>query len=361
MTKPVVAITGASGFIGSALCVDLAKECNMIAIDRREPSEQLRSSAPQIHWKIVDIADKRAISAVFAQTKTDLGQIDFVIHLAAYYDFGTRWVSEYQRTNVEGTANVIAASIDAGVKRFIFASSIGAMEPPSGGAFLTEDSPLSEYSPYARSKYMGEGMLAEASAQLPCMILRIAGVFSDWCELPPLYGLIRLWSSAYPMGLIVPGRGESAIPYIHLHDLVHLLRKCLLRSHTLDTYTIILASPHGAVSHRQLFPAIRSVSGFSGSQNPIYLPLTLARFGTWIRSGWGEITGHGSYERPWMLNYVDKPWNTDPGHTQRILDWACTGESDILEKIPVIMKNRSASPGVWEEREIRRMERRYSY
>lgn len=360
MIKPIVAITGASGFIGSALCVYLAKEFTVIAMDRREPSEPLRDSAPQIQWHKVDIAEKDAISAVFEQTKKEFGGIDFVIHLAAYYDFGTRWIREYQRTNVEGTAKVIDASKEVGVKRLIFASSIGAMEPPSGGDFLTESSPLSDYIPYARSKLIGERLLAQAGAQLPCIILRIAGVFSDWCELPPLYGLIRLWTSPYPIGRIIPGRGESAIPYIHLHDLVRLIRLCMDRNQVLEPYTVLMASPHGSVSHRQIFPAIRSAGGFSGRQNPIYLPRKLAKPGAWIRRGWGLISGNRSYERPWMLDYVDKPWNTDPGHTQRMLDWTCTGDSDILEKIQVIMNHRSAHPKVWEERETARMERRYS-
>ncbi len=339
------------------MCVDLAKEFTVIAIDRREPSESLRNLAPQIHWYKVDIAEQDAIAAVFTQTIKTFGQIDFVIHLAAYYDFGTRWVREYQRTNVEGTAKVIDACIELGVKRLIFASSLGAMKPPTVGDFLTENSPLSDYIPYARSKLMGERLLAQAGSQLPCIILRIAGVFSDWCELPPLYGLIRLWSSASPMGLMIPGRGESAIPYIHLHDLVRLVRLCMDRDQVLESYSVLLASPHGSVSHRQLFPAIRSAGGFSGKQNPIYLPRKLAKPGAWIRRGWGEISGNRSYERPWMLDYVDKPWNTDPGRTQRILDWTCTGESDILEKIPVIMGNRRAHPKVWAERERSRMER----
>ncbi|MCK5101536.1 MAG: SDR family NAD(P)-dependent oxidoreductase, partial [Cyclobacteriaceae bacterium] len=97
MTKPIVIITGASGFLGSALCVYLAKDFTVIAIDRREPSEQLRKDAPQTIWHILDIADLQTISEVMAQTSSDFGQIDFVIHLAAYYDFGNDWGEEYQR------------------------------------------------------------------------------------------------------------------------------------------------------------------------------------------------------------------------------------------------------------------------
>lgn len=42
MTKPIVIVTGASGFIGSALCIDLANDFLVVAIDHREPPLRLR-------------------------------------------------------------------------------------------------------------------------------------------------------------------------------------------------------------------------------------------------------------------------------------------------------------------------------
>jgi nucleoside-diphosphate-sugar epimerase len=360
-TKPIVVITGASGFIGSAVSVDLAKDFMVIAIDRREPSEPLRRAAPQIVWHVIDIADKGAVAEVFAQTGNDFGQIDFVLHFAAYYDFGTHWVPEYQRTNVEGTAKVIESSVNLGVKRIIFASSIAAMEPPAIGAFLNEESPCSEFLPYAKSKFLGERLLAEASSQVPCNILRIAGVFSDWCELPPLYGLIRLWATVYPFGSMIPGRGESGIPYIHVSDLVCMVRKCIMLDHELDPYIILLASQHGAVNHRQLFPAIRSASAYSGSLRPIHIPQKMAKFGAWFRYALGEISGNKPIEQPWMLEYVDKPWNTDTSRTRQILDWDCSPELGILRKIPDILNNLRTDPKGWGKRNIARNERRFSY
>ena len=178
MAKPVVIITGASGFLGSAVCIDLARDFIVIAIDRRDPSEHLRKAAPQIIWHILDIAETQDILEVFAKSRNEFGQIDFVIHLAAYYDFNKEWVEEYQRTNVHGTANVIDASINEGVTRLLFASSIAAMEPPAIGSLLNEESPTSDYMPYARSKSIGEKLMLEACTQVPCIILRIAGVFT---------------------------------------------------------------------------------------------------------------------------------------------------------------------------------------
>jgi hypothetical protein len=66
-------------------------------------------------------------------------------------------------------------------------------------------------------------------------------------------------------------------------------------------------------------------------------------------------------ERPWMLDYVDKPWTTDTSKTRRTLDWDCAPELGILSKIPDILNNLKMDPKGWEERNISRNERRFFY
>ncbi len=361
MTKPIVIITGASGFLGSAICIDLAQDSIVIAIDCREPSLQLKKAAPSVIWHNLDISENEKVSKVFSLTRKNFGQIDFVIHFAAYYDFGNDWVEEYQRTNVDGMANVIEASKNEGVKRLIFASSIAAMEPPAYGSFLTEESPASGDTPYAKSKTIGERLLADADGQLPSTILRIAGVFSDWCELPPLHSLIKRWTSSFLLGSIIPGRGETGIPYIHIADLVLLIRKCILLDHELEPSNVFLASQRGAVHHQQLFSAINSLSTHSRRLRPIHVPRSIAKFGLRILRAVGELSGNVPYEHPWMMDYVDRPWTIDTSETRQILDWDCTPELGILVRIADILENFQLDPEGWKRRNIARNERRYSY
>jgi len=361
MTKSIVVITGAAGFVGSSVCIDLAKDFQVIAMDRRKPSEPLKKAAPHIIWHNLDIADHQALSEAFKQTIQDFGQIDFLIHLAAYYDFNKDWVEEYQRTNVDGTANVLDLSKRAGVKRLLFASSIAAMKPPASGSFLTEESPAAEFMPYARSKFLGEKLIRETAGQLSCTILRIAGVFSDWCELPPLYSLIKLWTSPSPKGLIIPGQGESGIPYIHIVDLVRIFRKCLLLHKQIGPYNVFLASQQGAVLHRQLYSAIKSAGGHPGKTGPIHLPRKITRIGLGVQTVLGSLSGQMPYERAWMLDFIDMPWTVDTRNTRRILDWDCSPEYEILSRIPEILNKRRTDPRGWEERNISRNERRFAY
>lgn len=361
MAKSIVIITGAAGFIGSSINIDLAKDFQVIAIDRRKPSGQLIQAAPRTIWHNLDIADEQALSQVFAKTKKDFGRIDFVIHLAAYYDFENEWNAEYQRTNLDGTARVLDLSRKEGVKRLLFASSIAAMKPPLSGSLLTEESPTAEYIPYARSKSLGEKLLSETAGQLPCTVLRIAGVFSDWCELPPLYSLFGLWTSGFPKGRIIPGHGESGIPYIHIADLAHIFRKCLLLHKETGSFNIFLASQQGSVLHRELYTAIKSAAGNRGSLKAIHLPPMMVKIALRLQTSLGTLSGNKPYERPWMLDYLDKSWTVDTRNTRQILDWDCSPELHVLRRIPEILNNRNKNPKGWEERNISRNHRCYEY
>jgi nucleoside-diphosphate-sugar epimerase len=352
-----VIITGAAGFLGSAITVDLCRDHQVTAIDRREPSPALRQAAPGAMWERLDVAEAQDVAALFSQR----GRGVVVIHLAAFYHFGTDWLPEYQRTNIQGTSNVLRAALRAGARRFIFASSVAALEPPPPSGTLTEKSPSGDFIPYAKSKTMGEAMVAELAHKLPAVVLRIGGAFSDWCELPPLYSLIRLWSGWGPAGQMIPGQGESGIPYIHRADVVRFVRRCLECQETLDRLEMFLVSQVGAVSHRELFPVIRQAAGRGGSTSPRFISPAVARLGLGVKSVLGRLTGQAPYEQPWMLDFVDRPWSTDPSYTQGRLDWRPCPGLGILERLPVMLQLYADQRRAWEARNQRRNRGDYGY
>ena len=254
MKRNVIMITGAAGFLGSALALDLSRDHQIIGVDRRRPTEDLLRDTPGVWWRQTDISDQNAVAALFHEVGTELGRIDFVIHFAVYCDFATRWHGAYEKTNVVGTANVLHYARQMRVKRLLFASSIAALAPPAAGVCLTEKSPLSDYIPYARSKLIGEEIVLEDTRQLPVIVLRLAGVFSDWCELPPLSSLLKTWTGGFPLNRILAGKGLSGIPYIHRADVLQFIRRCLDRHEQLDPAEIFLVSQDGQMAVMQQFP-----------------------------------------------------------------------------------------------------------
>ena len=94
--------------------------------------------------------------------------INTVVHLAArahiLQDKATDPEAEFLRVNTEGTVNLVKQSIAAGVKRFVFMSSIGAMTSSSDRP-LTESSPCQPDTPYGRSKLQAEQALVQLASQ----------------------------------------------------------------------------------------------------------------------------------------------------------------------------------------------------
>ena len=361
MDGQVIIVTGAAGFLGSAITVDLADRHCVVAIDRREPSEALSEATPNVAWHRIDIADEKAVATAFEKTKRQLGRIDFVLHFAAFYHFGSKWRPEYQRTNVDGTANVVRSATETGTKRMIFASSMVAMLPPPHGQRLSERTPTAGFIPYGRSKSLGERMIREASDYLPSIVLRIGGVFSDWCELPPLYSLIRLWTGRSALSRLMVGHGTSGIPYLHRDDLVRLVRCCIDRHRHLASHEVFLASQHGVVLHNDLFPLIRQARAKGKSASPVFISSASAELLLGLQLALGFVTRKVPYERPWMLRYVDCPWVADTTYTRTTLTWDCTDGMEIRDRLPKILERRIKDPATWERRNRVRNEGRYAY
>ncbi|MEE8450816.1 MAG: NAD(P)-dependent oxidoreductase [Thermoguttaceae bacterium] len=360
MNRKVVIITGAAGFLGSAVTVDLSGDHTVVAIDHRGPSEALLAAAPGVGWHQVDIAEARAVEAVFRQTTESIGRVDLVVHFAAFYHFGMDRREEYERTNVQGTSHVVQSSVRSGVGRLIFASSIAAMRPESSTEVLTEKTPTADYIPYAETKAIGERMLREASDRLPAVVLRIGGAFSDWCELPPLWSLLKLWGGRSPLSRLVVGQGRSAMPYIHRDDLVRIVRACIERHASLGHHEVFLASQQGAVTHEELFTAIGRTLG-KATTKPIFFAPGLAKLGLAAQHALGHLTGRVPFEHPWMLQFTDRPWVADTTHTWNELGFRPTDGLGLLERLPVLLEHFRHDRRTWEDRNRVRAAGRYAY
>lgn len=361
MSGNVILVTGAAGFIGSSLVIALSENFRVIGIDKRKPSTALLKAAKHVKWIELNIGNAAEVNSAFQQIISDYGKIDFIVHLAAYYHFGIDWQEEYEYTNIVGTKNICNAAAKFGAQRIIFSSSIAALEPPEKGEYLNEGSPTSDFIPYARSKSDGENIIKSASSVIPATILRLGGVFSDWCELPPLYSLIRLWSSLKPISNMIPGKGESGIPYIHIKDVIQIFLRCIALHNNLSNYDIFLASQNGSVSHSQLFPIIKTGLNDQGTDNPIYISKSLAKIALGFKAKFGRLTGGINFEQPWMLKYTDQPWIVNNDYTRKKLNWGTNPDLEILERLPVILKYYEEQKNQWMSRNKRRISGRYIY
>lgn len=189
MNPPLIALTGATGFIGRYLLAELPKRGYRVRVLLRRPSEVPEGASSAV---IGDIAAPQNMSAA-------LRDVDAVIHSAGLaHAMSGRPEDDYRAINTQGTIALAQGAERAGVKRFIFLSSIRAQSGPTALEVLTESLEPSPTDPYGRSKL-------EAEQGLSALAI-------DWAALRPVlvYGpgvkgnmaaLLKLAQSPWPLPL----------------------------------------------------------------------------------------------------------------------------------------------------------------
>ncbi len=163
-----VLVTGAAGFIGSNLVHLLVKErpdWSITALDLLTYAGNLRNLQevlePQSRVSFIklDIADTKAMSALFASKRFDL-----VFHLAAesHVDRSIMSGFEFVRTNVLGTQVLLDAARSSGVSRFVHISTDEVYGSLGETGFFLETTPLDPTSPYSASKAASDLMVLAA-------------------------------------------------------------------------------------------------------------------------------------------------------------------------------------------------------
>ena len=149
-TQKRILVTGATGLIGIELIKQLLADGeNVKALKHHTPFE---FSHPNLEIHECDILDVIGLEDL-------MKDITHVFHCAAIVSFNPKDQRRILKINVEGTANVINACINAGVKKVVHVSSVAALGRIREGQIITESMNWTEEtsnSVYGKSKYLGE-------------------------------------------------------------------------------------------------------------------------------------------------------------------------------------------------------------
>ena len=207
-----IAVTGASGFIGTELLSGLKKRkgIKVTAITR---GGSARADSPFCAWKETDWSVKSLAEA--------LEGADAVIHLAGVRGTGSD-PAEYA-VNTEMTRNLLEAMTAAGTKRIVFASTISVYDDENGIPWK-EDSALKGRTMYGESKISCERLIREYAAKggFTYGIVRIAQVLGEGEK---RRGMMNVFIDTAASGgtLRVMGRSEAKRQYIYVKDLAEIL------------------------------------------------------------------------------------------------------------------------------------------
>lgn len=259
-----IVITGGAGFIGSHIAEDLAKENEVVIIDNLDeyysPEQKKQNLALLLENKNVsfvngDIRDRALLKQVID------ADVDFVFHEAAQAGVRISVADPFKpnEINVVGTLNVLQASLDAGVKRVINASSSSIYGKVKYLPF-DEKHPTHPVSPYGVSKLAAEQYCRVFSEiyGLPTVSLRYFTVYGPRMR-PDLAISIFTKKMLANEAITVFGNGEQTRDFTYISDIVQANRS-LLRTSAADGRAMNIGGGN-RISMNDLIANIRKITG----------------------------------------------------------------------------------------------------
>ncbi len=215
-------ITGAAGFLGSALANHLAREGHQVrGLDDLSTGDP-QSLSPDVHFTRGDVNDRPKLWTL-------LQEVDCVYHLAARVSVpeSVLYPREYNAVNVGGTVSLMEAMRDVGVRRVVLVSS-GAIYGDQNEQPLRETMPPNPRSPYAVSKLAAEYYVNTIGHlwNIETVSLRVFNAYGPGQHLPPANPPVVPYflKQALRGGtIVVHSNGAQTRDFVYVDDVVSAL------------------------------------------------------------------------------------------------------------------------------------------
>ncbi|OOG44805.1 hypothetical protein B0B52_06120 [Polaromonas sp. A23] len=301
-------VTGANGFVGQAVCASLP--CRGYSVIGAVRGKTPAAAAPSLQYLKMDDIDERTNWAAA------LSGIDSVVHLAARVHFMQETaadpLAEFQRVNVALALNLARQAAAAGVRRFVFISSIkvNGETTPIGQPFTAEDTPR-PLDAYGVSKLEAEQALQELARQtgMQVVIIRPVLVYGPGVK-ANFHEMMRWLLKGIPLPL---GSLENRRSLVALDNLVDLIARCL--SHPAAANQIFLVSDGEDMTMTELLQ--RTAAAFDKPARLLPIPM----FGLQMA---GRLLGRES-----VIQRLCDTLQVDISKTRHVLDWEPPVSADI--------------------------------
>jgi nucleoside-diphosphate-sugar epimerase len=306
-----ILLTGATGFVGQAIAENLSagkrfKVCGAV----RQNSVKFPQGV-----RLVTVGDIDGST----QWNAALAGNEIVIHSAArahiMKDSVADPLAEYRRVNVGGSLNLARQAIDAGVKRFIFISSIKVNgEGTLPGNPYTADDPPQPKDPYGISKMEAEQELRSLTrnSDMELVIIRPTLVYGPGVKANFLSMMRWLWRGI-PLPFSLTRNKRS---FVAVDNLVDLIVICL-QSPAAANQTFLVSDGHD-LSTNELLQAMGTALG---------RPARLFPFPVWLLSLCARMIG-----KPGIAHRLFGSLQVDISKTRTMLDWSPPVSVDVALK-----------------------------
>jgi dihydroflavonol-4-reductase len=208
--RDLVLVTGASGFVGSAIAAKFRKSGYAVRTLIRASSSRVNiGSSDEVI--VGDILDRASVA-------TALKGARYLVHAAADYRLWAPSPDDLQRANVEGSRIVMEEALRAGIERIVYTSSVATFDLRAGGlADETRHLPPTEaIGAYKRSKVIAENLVADMVARdrLPAVIVNPSTPIGPRDVKPTPTGRIIIEAASGRMPAFV----DTGLNFVHVDD-----------------------------------------------------------------------------------------------------------------------------------------------
>ncbi len=273
----IVLVTGASGFVGSAVARALKGRGFHVRVLMRPTASPPNIAGLHCETVFGDMRDADAMAAAMKGAR-------YLFHVAADYRLWARDPSEIERNNVQGVQATMGAALKAGVERVVYTSSVAALKPGAGPVDETaRHTAESAIGAYKRSKLLAEREVERliAAEKLPAVIVAPSTPIGPRDIKPTPTGRIIVEAATGRMPAFV----DTGLNLVHVDDVArgHLL--ALEKGRIGENY--ILGGADVALQ-----TMLGDIAFLSGRRPPtIKLPRAPLFPIAWLAEGIGRITG----------------------------------------------------------------------
>jgi dihydroflavonol-4-reductase len=248
--RPVLLVTGAAGYVGTALVAELVRQGAPVRAGVRDPRRPaaLPESVPRV---LADLDDEASLRAA-------VQGCDGVFHVAAVIRNSP---AETAQANVEGTARLLRAAVGAGVRRLVYTSTTAAIIDSTGQVSERTSAGTALADPYARSKAAAEQLvLAAAGDGLETVIVNPVSIYGPSPAGPLSYNTLLAAAASGELREVV----DTPVGWVLAQDVAagHVL--AFERGAVGSRYALcgeVASFPHVLNSYAELVGSDRRVTG----------------------------------------------------------------------------------------------------